>query len=607
MGCAPSKLDDLPAVALCRDRNKFLDQALRQAQALADAHVAYSECLRTLGPSLARFFDIGLLEQQEPCNSRTTSPSGSNSGSGSGHIQFSSDSEESEDSAEKDSDESRVHRYGDLSSTGVVLTSHLAKTPPPPPSPISSTWDFLNLFDDVYEKYESVYGFDPQPVVADRDEKIGHKIDEGVTKTNVENVEEEEQKSERTEKTSTPPRDEVKNGVVEAMTELQVQFEKASECGNEVLKLLSHNHNHKINSVHPECGFDQLHSAMSSQSLAYTLKTLLLWEKKLYDEVKAEELLRLTHEKKTRMLKQLDKKGGDSPKVDSIHSSLNNILAKMKVAIQIVDRISITINKLRDEELWPHIIELIHRLLGMWKDMLECHKLQNQAIGEAKGLDVIASKIKHSNDDHIEAVIELKIELLNWNLCFSNWIITQKCCVKALNGWLLRCLLYEPEETEDGTVPFSPGRMGAPPVFVICNQWSRTMDQLSEKEVTEAIQGFQASIDLLLEQQNVELQQRVIENKDLGRKVKLLEEQQQKMQKVMQAGRGKIFGLLGEVDRVVLPGERLQVPSEDHNSSRNVEWDLKETLKAMEKFTANSMEAYEELHAHIVEFQHAAS
>lgn len=247
------------------------------------------------------------------------------------------------------------------------------------------------------------------------------------------------------------------------------------------------------------------------------------------------------------------------------------------------------------------------RLLGMWKDMLECHKLQNQAIGEAKGLDVIASKIKHSNDDHLEAVIQLKIELLNWNLCFSNWIITQKCCVKALNGWLLRCLLYEPEETEDGTLPFSPGRMGAPPVFVICNQWSRTMDQLSEKEVTEAIQGFQASIDLLLEQQNVELQQRVIENKDLGRKVKLLEEQQQKMQKVMQAGRGKIFGLLGEADRVVLPGERLQVPSEDNNSSRNVEWDLKETLKAMEKFTANSMEAYEELHAHIAEFQHAAS
>lgn len=244
----------------------------------------------------------------------------------------------------------------------------------------------------------------------------------------------------------------------------------------------------------------------------------------------------------------------------------------------------------------------------MWKAMLECHKLQNQAISEAKGLDVIASKIKHSKDDHIETLIQLKIDLQNWNLCFSNWIVTQKCCVKALNGWLLRCLLYEPQETQDGAVPFSPGRMGAPPIFVICNQWSRAMDRLSEKEVLEAIQGFQTSIDLLLEKQNAELQQRVIENKDLGRKVKLLEEQQQKMHKVMQAGKGKKFGLLGGEDgRVVIPGERLQVPNENNNSSRNVEWDLKQTLMAMEKFTANSMEAYEELHAHVEEVRHEAN
>lgn len=69
----------------------------------------------------------------------------------------------------------------------------------------------------------------------------------------------------------------------------------------------------------------------------------------------------MTHEKKSRMLKQLDKKGGDSHKVDSIHNSLTNLLTKMKIAIQIVDRISITINKLRDEQLWPQIIKLIHR------------------------------------------------------------------------------------------------------------------------------------------------------------------------------------------------------------------------------------------------------
>lgn len=90
--------------------------------------------------------------------------------------------------------------------------------------------------------------------------------------------------------------------------------------------------------------------------------------------MQAEELLRLTHEKKTRMLKQLDKKGGDSPKVDSIHNSLSNLLTKMKIAIQIVDRISITINKLRDEELWPQIIELIHRYVMLFLFICELKK-----------------------------------------------------------------------------------------------------------------------------------------------------------------------------------------------------------------------------------------
>lgn len=254
MGCAPSKLDGLPAVALCRDRNTYLDQALRQTQALADAHVAYLECLRTLGPTLRRFFDIGSVE--EHCNSLTTpasnSKSGSDSGSGS-HIQLSSDSEP-EDGADKQSDESlitQIRNYGDLNSSGVVFNSNFYKTPPPPPSPISSTWDFLNLFDDVYERYESIYALNAEPAT---DDKIQKKIENDVSK-NVKKAEEEAE-SRPTEKKSdsakpSTPIVQVKNGVAEALTELQLQFQRASESGNEVLKLLSHSHHHRINSVHP--------------------------------------------------------------------------------------------------------------------------------------------------------------------------------------------------------------------------------------------------------------------------------------------------------------------------------------------------------------------
>ncbi|KAK2969335.1 hypothetical protein RJ640_015224 [Escallonia rubra] len=60
MGCASSKLDELPAVALCRERCVFLDEAIHQRYALAEAHLAYVHSLRAVGASLHRFFDQDL-------------------------------------------------------------------------------------------------------------------------------------------------------------------------------------------------------------------------------------------------------------------------------------------------------------------------------------------------------------------------------------------------------------------------------------------------------------------------------------------------------------------------------------------------------------------
>lgn len=58
MGCAGSKLDDLPAVGLCRERCACLDEAIRQRYALADAHVAYISSLSRIAHSLHEFFEL---------------------------------------------------------------------------------------------------------------------------------------------------------------------------------------------------------------------------------------------------------------------------------------------------------------------------------------------------------------------------------------------------------------------------------------------------------------------------------------------------------------------------------------------------------------------
>ncbi|XP_022135847.1 uncharacterized protein LOC111007699, partial [Momordica charantia] len=57
MGCSSSKVDDLPAVALCRKRCAFLDEAIHLRYSLAEAHMAYIHSLKGIGHSLHNFIE----------------------------------------------------------------------------------------------------------------------------------------------------------------------------------------------------------------------------------------------------------------------------------------------------------------------------------------------------------------------------------------------------------------------------------------------------------------------------------------------------------------------------------------------------------------------
>lgn len=73
----------------------------------------------------------------------------------------------------------------------------------------------------------------------------------------------------------------------------------------------------------------------------------------------AEEKMRVIHDRKCQKLKRLDEKGAEAHKVDTTRTLIRSLSTKIKIAIQVVDKISVTINKIRDEELWPLLNELI--------------------------------------------------------------------------------------------------------------------------------------------------------------------------------------------------------------------------------------------------------
>ncbi|KAJ6310930.1 hypothetical protein OIU76_015616 [Salix suchowensis] len=166
MGCTTSKLDDLPAVALCRERCTYLDDAIQQRFALAEAHIAYIHSLKRIDEDDED--DISHLHHSDnssPLHSHGEG-SGDDDGGGGGHIQYMS-------SEYMNTDQDSFpgggvsggggggdggyygprNLYGSSSPPPAAVASS-SKPPPAPPSPLrASAWDFLNVFENYDKSY----------------------------------------------------------------------------------------------------------------------------------------------------------------------------------------------------------------------------------------------------------------------------------------------------------------------------------------------------------------------------------------------------------------------------------------------------------------------
>lgn len=80
---------------------------------------------------------------------------------------------------------------------------------------------------------------------------------------------------------------------------------------------------------------------------------LILWL------LQVEEKMRVLHERKLRRLKRLDEKGAEAHKIETTRSLVRSLSTKIRISIQVVDKISVKINKVRDEDLWPQLNEFI--------------------------------------------------------------------------------------------------------------------------------------------------------------------------------------------------------------------------------------------------------
>ncbi|XP_077224578.1 nitrate regulatory gene2 protein-like [Tasmannia lanceolata] len=259
-----------------------------------------------------------------------------------------------------------------------------------------------------------------------------------------------------------------------------------------------------------------------------TLDRLYAWERKLYDEVKASESIRKEYDRRCNLLRHQFARDLNPQVIDKTRAIVKDLHSQIKVAIHAVDSISKRIERLRDEELQPQLVELIKGLIRMWKTMLECHHTQYITISLA--YHTRSSSTLSQSESHRQAVAHLQNEIECFGSSFSDWIKAQNSYVDALNSWLQNCIIPSQDRSKR-RMAFSPRRALAPPIFVLCHDWFGAIKALPSLELSDAIKGFITELHDSFGQQ-VEEQNKKEIAKNLENKRELETKEDEKCEKV---------------------------------------------------------------------------
>lgn len=257
---------------------------------------------------------------------------------------------------------------------------------------------------------------------------------------------------------------------------------------------------------------------------ATVLDKLLAWEKKLYDEVKAGELMKLDYQRKVAMLNKQKKRGTNSEALEKIKAAVSHLHTRYIVDMQSMDSTVLEINRLRDEQLYPKLVQLVDGMALMWGTMQFHHKSQSKVVTALQSLDISQSP-KETSEHHHERTIQLWAVVQEWNSQFCKLIDHQKAYIKALNSWLKLNLI--PIESSLREKVSSPPRIQTPPIQRLLLAWHDLLQKLPDEIARSAIGNFAALINTIMHHQEEEmkLKERCEETKkELSRKTRQFED-----------------------------------------------------------------------------------
>ncbi|KAG9452174.1 hypothetical protein H6P81_005078 [Aristolochia fimbriata] len=245
---------------------------------------------------------------------------------------------------------------------------------------------------------------------------------------------------------------------------------------------------------------DSLGVSDGPKSHCSTLERLLAWEKKLYEEIKAREGVKIEHEKKLSSLQSQEYRGHEEAKLDKTKASIKKLQSLMVVTSEAVSTTSAAITKVRDNELAPQLVELCCGLMRMWRSMNQSHEIQNDIVQQVRFLVNRSLAGESTTDLHRQATHHLESAISAWHSSFCRLINYLREYVKSLHGWLKLSLISVGDDRDTPVVT----RVAAD-LFTFCDEWKQALGRVPDTVASEAIKSFVRVVHAIAEKQAEEV------------------------------------------------------------------------------------------------------
>ncbi|CAM0147319.1 unnamed protein product [Urochloa decumbens] len=301
--------------------------------------------------------------------------------------------------------------------------------------------------------------------------------------------------------------------VAEAMRDIQGHFMKIVDTASEVSVLLEVVPYHRR--VQPPARRDDGEEQEGApeippepfelfQSHKESLDRLYEWEKRLYEEVRAGERVRLAYEKKCALLRSQDANGAEPWAIEKTRLAIRDLRAKLDISLTSVDAVSRRIAAARDGELLPQLAQLVRALARMWRAIAGAHRVMKRTADEAAALLASSAAAAAASRPAVAAPVgegggiirgpppppstaraaagagALAAEFRGWRAALEAWAESQRAYAAALWGWAWSCV------AKDGG---GEAEAAMPPLIV---GWARAVEAVDVEAAVAALDAAAA-------------------------------------------------------------------------------------------------------------------